>query len=64
MTDMAALLDPVARGIFAAALAEGRAGELLHALYEGGAATVDKHTGKLVIVTDDVIHQLGGGEHG
>lgn len=36
--------------IFQAAITEQRAGELLEALFEGASATVDRGSGKLVLV--------------
>jgi len=44
-----AIPESLAVAIFTAAINEGRAAELLLALFEGGSATVDMYTRKLVI---------------
>lgn len=41
--------DRMAVYIFTTAINEGRAGELLEALFNGAMCTVDVHTGKLII---------------
>lgn len=49
--------EDLAAGILRVAIAEGRAGELLDCLFEGGSVTVDPYTRKLVLVTAE---QLAG----
>ncbi len=43
----------VARAILEAAFREGRCGELLDCLFEGGACTVDAATRRLVLITPE-----------
>jgi hypothetical protein len=50
--------ENVARAIFQAAINEGRSSELLHCLFDGGSATVDVETGKLVLMTPDLLQAL------
>lgn len=61
-------LDTLAKGMFLQSIREDRAGELLECLFEGGSATLDAATGKLVMLpgsafqslfdsTDDCEHQ-------
>lgn len=54
---MAARLDPIARKIFMIALRDGRCGEVLACLFEGGGATVDPD-GALILIAGDLIAQL------
>lgn len=51
-------LDWMARLVFIAALVEDRCGELMQALFDGASATVDHSTGKLVIVSKEMLDQL------
>jgi hypothetical protein len=44
-------MEAMARTIFIHALAEERCGELLECLFDGGSATVDAETDKLVMIT-------------
>lgn len=50
--------EPIARLIFETAIAEGKASDLLHCLFKGGTATVDVETGKLVLMTGDMLQAL------
>jgi hypothetical protein len=50
--------EDFAAGIFRTAIAEGRAGELLDCLLEGGSCTVDPLTGKLMLATAEQIRGL------
>jgi hypothetical protein len=52
------MLDSMATKLFTAALAENRCGELYQCLIEGGAATVDASTGKLVMITKNELQSL------
>jgi hypothetical protein len=45
--------ETLARAIFMQAIREERCAELLHCLFDGGSATVDAVTGKLVVVSSD-----------
>lgn len=56
------LPEGMAREIFEAAIAEDRCGELLGCLFEGGSATVDAGTGKLVLLYASQIQQLIKGD--
>jgi hypothetical protein len=49
-----------ARRLFMQAVEEGRAAELLACLFDGGSATVDVVTGKLVLASADMLKQIGG----
>lgn len=51
-------LDPVAKRVFIAAIAEDRCGELLEALLDGGSATVNIHTQRLTIVAGQQLADL------
>lgn len=57
---MAHEYDNLAIPLFTAALAQGVAGELLECLFAGGSATVDR-TGKVVMITEDILKQMGAG---
>jgi hypothetical protein len=50
--------ESVARLIFETAIAENRASDLLHCLFNGGTATVDVETHKLVLMTGDMLQAL------
>lgn len=50
MTTTPEFPEHMARAIFQAAMDENRCGELLMTLFEGGSATVDLYTKKLVIL--------------
>lgn len=52
------LLDAMATAIFTVALRDKQAGELLQCLFEGGSATVDNVTGKLVMINGDQLNQM------
>lgn len=52
------LSEGVARRIVEAALAETRCAELLICLMDGGSATVDHGTGRLVTVSADLLSQM------
>lgn len=54
------LSENLAQRIFMAAVAEDRAAELMDALWEGGAPTVDMITGKLIIASKDQLNALFG----
>jgi hypothetical protein len=47
-----------AAGILTTAIAEGRAGELLDCLFEGGSCTVDPLTGRLILATAEQVRGL------
>jgi hypothetical protein len=49
--------DAIAEAIFKAALEEKKAGELLNCLFDGGSATVDMYSGKLVMISGDFLKQ-------
>lgn len=57
---MAHALDRIATQIFEKAIATGQAGELLECLFEGGSATIDRLTGRLVMVPGAAIISMGG----
>ncbi len=50
--------EEIARRIFQAAIDENRCVELSDAFWNGGSATVDAATGKLVVVSGDQINQM------
>lgn len=50
--------DQLARGLFGAAKREDREGELLQCLFDGGSATIDAKTGKLVMANRDQLAQM------
>jgi hypothetical protein len=50
--------EVLARRIFDQAIIEERCAELLEALFDGGSATVDLTTGRLVIVSADLLNQF------
>lgn len=52
------LPEGVARRIVEAALTESRCAELLVCLMDGGSATVDHGTGRLVTVSGDLLGQM------
>lgn len=53
--------EVAAKRILAQAIAEDRAAEFLEAMWDGGSATVDQTTGKLVIITGDQLMGLVDG---
>lgn len=55
---MASFSEALAKRILLTAIAEGRAAELLECLFEGGSATVDATTGKLMLATADQLAAL------
>lgn len=50
-------MDAIARLVFDTARREGREGELLEALFEGGSATVDR-SGKLIIMSKELLMEM------
>lgn len=50
--------ENVATAIFQAAINEGRASDLLHCLFDGGSATVDVQSGKLVLMSANMLQAL------
>lgn len=50
--------ENTARIIFQTAIDEQRASDLLHCLFEGGTATVDVETGKLVLMSANMLQAL------
>lgn len=52
--------EDLAKGILTRAIAEGRAGELLDALMDGGMATVDALDGRLLIIDGDQFREFMG----
>lgn len=54
-------LDAVATRLFTLAILDGRAGEVLECLFEGGSVTVDRD-GQLVLASSDLIEQFGTGD--
>jgi hypothetical protein len=55
------LPEPVAQRILAQAIAEDRASEFLHCLFDGGSCTVDAVTGTLVLINGEQVKQLSSG---
>lgn len=55
---MSVIPEGMAAAILLAAIAEGRAGELLGCLFDGGSATVDRRTGRLVLASADMLDAL------
>jgi len=51
-------MDRLARRLFMTAIRDGQEGELLQCLFDGGSATIDARTGKLVMVTEDLLKQF------
>lgn len=51
--------EPVARRILEQAMTEERCSEFLHCLWDGGSATVDLTTGRLVLVSGVALEGLG-----
>lgn len=54
---MSEVPEDLARAILAAAIVEGRCGELLDCLFEGGSATVDP-AGKLCLLSGDALKAM------
>jgi hypothetical protein len=52
--------EPLFRALFQTAINESRCTELWECLTEGGSATIDAITGKLVMVTGDQLSQMFG----
>jgi hypothetical protein len=50
--------EGVAATILNAAVNEGKASDLFHCLIEGGSATVDVETGKLIMVSGNMLQAL------
>ncbi len=50
--------ETVAKTILQTAVDEERASDLLHCLFEGGTATVDVETGRLVLITANMLQAL------
>lgn len=57
---MAARLDPLARAAFLIALRDGRCGEMVACLFDGGAFTVDP-SGVLILIPHESIAELSDG---
>lgn len=57
---MSRVPEHVARSLFLKAVSEKRAAELLENLFDGGSATIDAVTGELIMISNDVVRQLGG----
>lgn len=53
--------EHVAKVIVRAALKEGRCGELLTCLIDGGSATIDATSGDLILADSEIIRQLREG---
>lgn len=53
------LPEPLAQSILIAALKERRASEMLSCLFDGGSATVDAVTYKLVLISGEQLKDLG-----
>lgn len=51
-------LDAIAAVIFTVALRDHQAGELLECLFDGGTATVDRITGRLVMLPGNLLQQM------
>lgn len=56
-----AIGELMARAILQQAITEGRAAEFIECLFDGGSATVDAKTGKLVLASADMLKQKEGG---
>lgn len=52
-------MDRMAGALFVAANRECRCGELFDCLTSGGSATLDRTTGRLVLVTRDLLAEMG-----
>lgn len=50
--------EAVAAAILNTAVKEGKASDLFHCLIEGGSATVDVETGKLIMVSGPMLQAL------
>lgn len=50
--------ERVATALFTVAIRDGQAAELLTCLFEGGSATVDLHTGKLVMLSNEQLRGM------
>lgn len=54
--------EGAARRICQQAIAEGRCGEMLGVLFDGGGVTLDSITGRIVLISAEEIAMLAGGE--
>jgi hypothetical protein len=53
--EMGAKLDVLANYIFAKSIKDGRAGELLYHLFDGGGVTVDANTHEIIYLSADLM---------
>lgn len=51
-------LDTMATAIFRKAIAEGRCGEAMECLFDGGSVTIDIVTGELVLASSAALGQM------
>lgn len=58
MSEQQPMPEPLSRAILEAAIREGRAGELLWCLFNGGTCTVDPETRKLVLITGEMLDEV------
>lgn len=58
MNELGPHLERMVRAVFAAAIIEGREVELWNCITDGGSATIDFQTHKLVLFSGDVIRQM------
>lgn len=56
--NMDQISEPIAKAILQAAINESRASALLSCLFDGGSATVDAQTGKLVLMSANMLQAL------
>lgn len=54
--------EEVATLLFQTAIRDGQAAELLMCLFDGGAATVDARTNRLVLITKEQVDAMGSYE--
>lgn len=57
---MSGITEDFARSLLQQAIREGRAAELLTTLFEGGSATLDAMSGRLVLASPSILEQLMG----
>jgi|JI10StandDraft_1071094.scaffolds.fasta_scaffold30338_11 hypothetical protein len=55
---MSELPESLSQAILLAAIEENRASELLECMFNGGAPTIDRQTGKLVLATKEQLDSL------
>lgn len=59
--DMGRTLDVLARYVFLKAVKDGRAGELLYHLFDGGGVTIDPDTKEMILIPASVLEQMTEG---